>query len=72
MTRPRAPKAPTPVTAVALKTRPMGKLPKGVQWDPVGGCLVSVEGGRFKRKATVEACADENLAPQQPMRVRRA
>ena len=67
----RARKAPSPGTDLTLKVRPIGRLPKGKRWDPVGGCLVSAGGGRFKRKAAVEAPRDENAAPQRQRRSQR-
>ena len=64
MARPRARKAPTPVTATTLKVRPRGPAPKGMRWDAVDGCWVSARGGCYKRQAAVEASGDENAAPQ--------
>ena len=58
--------------ATTHKVRPMGKLPKGMRWDPAGGCLVSAKGGCCKRKAAVEPSRDENAAPQRQKRARGA
>eukprot|EP00966_Prymnesium_polylepis_P007521 172632-Prymnesium_polylepis.1 len=70
--RPRAQKALTPLTGTILKVQPRGKLPRGMRWDPVGGCLVSAKGGCCKRKAAVGPPRDENAAPQRHKRVRGA
>ena len=57
-------KAPTPVSVVALKTRPAHGARKGMAWDGVAGCWMACRKGFQKRKAPVAPPSDENAVPQ--------